>query len=97
VQQMPLTHNDQLHIIRDLLQDHYTDCAGSPSECAQIERLAAHLIENGEIHEDVRNILANINEYSHTGSSHQHLEEHISNHLPHLESWINTIQTHHPY
>jgi hypothetical protein len=94
---MPLNHHDQLHIIRDLLQDHLTDCAGSPSECAQIERLAAHLLENEEVHEEVRHILSNINEYSHTGSSHENLNEHISSHLPHLESWIDTIQTHHPY
>jgi hypothetical protein len=94
---MPLNYNDQLHIMRDLLQDHYTDCAGSPSECAQIERLAARLLENGDVHEEVRNILSGINEYSHMGYSHVHLEDHIQNHLPHLESWINTIQSHHPY
>jgi hypothetical protein len=94
---MPLNHNDQLHIMRDLLQDHYKDCTGSPSECAQIERLAVHLLQNSEIHEEVRNILTGINEYSHTGFSHQHLDGHIQNHLPSLESWINTIENHHPY
>jgi hypothetical protein len=92
---MPLDHNHQLSLLRDILQDHLADCNGSSAECAQLERLAAALSANSLIHEELRQTIVSINHYSHTGASHQQLDAHIKDHMPHIESWLNTITAHH--
>ncbi|MFC7373323.1 YtzH-like family protein [Fictibacillus iocasae] len=92
---MPLDHNHQLSLLRDILQDHLTDCNGSSAECAQLERLASSLGANVRIHDDIRSAMLSINDYSHTGISHDQLDEHIKSHAPHIEGWLDTLNSHH--
>ncbi|MCK6258101.1 YtzH-like family protein [Fictibacillus sp. KIGAM418] len=89
---MPLDYTHQLTLLRDILQDHHTDCKGTPQECAQLERLATRLMQHGSLNNEIKDVLGLINTYSHDGSTHENLEEHITNHKPHIENWLNTIQ-----
>lgn len=54
---MPLDYTHQLTLLRDILQDHHTDCNGTPQECAQLERLANHLMQHGSVNSDVKTYL----------------------------------------
>ncbi|EIT85506.1 hypothetical protein A374_09723 [Fictibacillus macauensis ZFHKF-1] len=88
---MPLDYTHQMTILRDILQDHHTDCNGTASECAQLERLAAQLIAQESISSDVKDALSYITTYSHDGSTHQNLSQHITDHKEHIENWLQTI------
>ena len=45
---MPLSHEHQISLIKDILNNQQTDCCGSVAEYEQVERLVKSLISKYE-------------------------------------------------
>ncbi|MGC4376049.1 YtzH-like family protein [Fictibacillus sp. Mic-4] len=94
---MPLDYQHQLNLLRDLLQDHQTDCNGTAAECAQLQRLARQLMNHSDVHEKIKETLQSVHDYSYVGATHQKLDDHIYQHQTHLKNWVDTIDSHHAF
>ena len=57
---MPLSHHDQMTLLKDILNNHQVDCCGSVAECEQLERLVKSLMVNPNIHENIKPILQEV-------------------------------------
>ncbi|USK49237.1 YtzH-like family protein [Bacillus sp. CMF12] len=88
---MPLGHQDQLNLLKDILSNHQTDCCGSISECEQLERLVKSLMINGDINQNVKKVLEEIYEYSQHGINSSQLDNHIESHQNELSQWVQDI------
>ncbi|WP_040207592.1 YtzH-like family protein [Neobacillus jeddahensis] len=88
---MPLSHGDQVTLLKDILNNHQTDCCGSVSECEQLERLVKSLMVNTEIDQNVKNILQEVYQYSQYGSQTADLDQHISSNQENLSQWVSDI------
>ncbi|UQD53055.1 hypothetical protein C0971_14100 [Bacillus methanolicus] len=88
---MPITHQDQLNLLTDILSNHQVDCCGSVSECEQLERLIKSLMVNTNINENVKNILQEIYQYSQHGIQSSDLDRHIKSNQERLSEWINNM------
>ncbi|MBU8770034.1 YtzH-like family protein [Cytobacillus oceanisediminis] len=88
---MPLGHQDQLNLLKDILSNHQTDCCGSISECEQLERLVKSLMINGNINQNVKTVLEEIYEYSQHGINSSKLDTHIESHQNELSQWVQDI------
>lgn len=88
---MPLSHKDQISLLKDILSNQQTDCCGSVAEYEQVERLVKSLMVNKNIHDDVKPVLTEIYHYSHTGLSSNDLEAHILSHQENLSQWVEEI------
>ncbi|MGE7118588.1 YtzH-like family protein [Peribacillus sp. NPDC046944] len=88
---MPLSHENQLHLLKDILYNQNTDCCGSVAEYEQVERLVKSLMVNADIDQNVKTILKEIYEYSQTGIGASDLEAHINSHQDDLSQWIDDI------
>ncbi|WP_462411276.1 YtzH-like family protein [Neobacillus sp. Marseille-QA0830] len=88
---MPLSHNDQVHLLTDILTNHQTDCCGSVSECEQLERLVKSLMVNTQIDQNVKSILQEVYNYSQKGAQTADLDQHIQENQNNLSQWVNDI------
>jgi len=88
---MPINHEHQMTILKDILENHQMDCCGTVSECEQIERLAKSLMGNESIKEHTRNILSDIYSYGQNGKYCTNLNEHITSHQQMLSQWIKQL------
>jgi len=88
---MPLSHEHQISLLKDILNNQQTDCCGSVAEYEQVERLVKSLMVNMNINDDVKNVLTEIYNYSHTGLSSKDLETHITSHQDNLTQWVEGI------
>lgn len=88
---MPLSHQDQVTLLKDILSNHQKDCCGSVSECEQLERLVKSLMENGKVSQSVKQILEDIYAYSQQGAQTAELDEHILTNQENLSQWVSTI------
>jgi hypothetical protein len=88
---MPLSHDHQVTLLKDILNNHQTDCCGSVSECEQLERLVKSLMVNNQIDSNVKNILQEVYQYSQNGAQSVDLDHHISSNQENLSQWINDI------
>ncbi|NRD76158.1 hypothetical protein HPT25_01370 [Bacillus sp. BRMEA1] len=88
---MPLSHNDQVTLLTDILSNHQTDCCGSVAECEQLERLVKSLMVNTQIDQNVKNILQDIYQYSQKGAQTADLDQHILANQENLSHWVNDI------
>ncbi|GHH97336.1 YtzH-like family protein [Neobacillus kokaensis] len=88
---MPLSHHDQVTLLKDILNNHQTDCCGSTAECEQLERLAKSLMVNAQVHQNVKSILQDVYYYSQTGSQTADLDQHILSNQENLSQWVNDI------
>lgn len=88
---MPLSHDDQVTLLTDILSNHQTDCCGSVSECEQLERLVKSLMANTQIDQNVKNILQDVYQYSQSGAQTADLDQHILSNQENLSQWINDI------
>lgn len=88
---MPLSYNDQLNLLKDILQNHLEDCCGSVSELEQIERLVKSLMVNENVHADVKNILNEVYNYGQNGKYTSDLDTHIESHQNVLSQWVDSI------
>jgi hypothetical protein len=88
---MPLSHADQVTLLRDILTNHQTDCCGSVAECEQLERLVKSLMVNSQVNDNVKTILQEVYQYSQQGAGTSDLDEHILSNQENLSSWVNNI------
>ncbi|WP_085509144.1 YtzH-like family protein [Thalassobacillus devorans] len=91
---MPLTTNDQLNILYDLLTEQSEDGCGTPAECQQIARLVQSL-QNELADPSVENLqehLSGISQYSQQNYSDDQLTEHIYSNQANLQQWASAIE-----
>jgi hypothetical protein len=88
---MPISQQDQLNLLKDILSNHQTDCCGSVSECEQLERLVKSLMVNPNIDQSAKTVLENIYYYSQHGINSSQLDNHIELHQQELSQWVNEI------
>lgn len=88
---LPLDHNHQVSILKDILSNHQMDCCGTVAECEQLERLIKSLMTNSNIDSSFKNVLPNIYTYSQSGKNSTNLESHINDHQQQLTQWIDNI------
>ncbi len=90
---MPLSHEHQISLIKDILNNQQTDCCGSVAEYEQVERLVKSLLVNMNINDEVKNTLSEIYNYSQTGISSNNLEAHITSNQDNLTQWVEDIDS----
>ncbi|WP_442595562.1 YtzH-like family protein [Neobacillus sp. D3-1R] len=88
---MPINSQDQVNLLKDILNNHQTDCCGSVSECEQLERLVKSLMVNNDINHNIKNVLQEIYTYSQDGVNTPNLDEHITTNQAQLAQWVNNI------
>ncbi|MGM7682174.1 YtzH-like family protein [Cytobacillus sp. Hm23] len=88
---MPLDQNHQINLLKDILENHLSDCCGTVSECEQVERLVKSLMNNSNSQLELNNTFENIYNYSQSGKNSQNLENHISTHREELSQWVDDI------
>ncbi|OIK08989.1 hypothetical protein BIV60_25130 [Bacillus sp. MUM 116] len=88
---MPLSHQDQVTLLKDILSNHQTDCCGSVAECEQLERLVKSLMVNTQVDQNVKNILQEVYRYSQNGAQTAHLDQHILSNQENLSGWVSQI------
>jgi hypothetical protein len=88
---LPLNHQDQVTLLKDILNDHQTDCCGSTAECEQLERLAKSLMVNAQVSQNIKDILQDIYYYSQEGAQTADLDQHIVSNQENLSQWVNDI------
>jgi hypothetical protein len=88
---MPLSHQDQVTLLKDILSNHQTDCCGSVAECEQLERLVKSLMVNTQIDQNVKNILEEVYTYSQNGAQTADLDQHITANQDNLSQWVSNI------
>jgi len=86
---MPLNHEHQMTILKDILTNHQSDCCGTVSECEQLERIIQSLMINDQLDAGVKNTLNDIYYYSQSGKYSSDLDQHISNHQQQLSQWVS--------
>jgi hypothetical protein len=88
---VPLNHDDQVTLLKDILNNHQSDCCGSVAECEQLERLVKSLMVNTQIDQNVKNVLQEVYQYSQHGVGTDNLDQHILSNQANLSSWVNDI------
>ncbi|MEK3890323.1 YtzH-like family protein [Bacillus sp. FSL K6-3431] len=90
---MSLTHNNQVQLLEDILNNHLEDCCGTVSECQQLERLVQSLLGNQAIPEQMQPLLENIYAYCQEGCQSNDLNNHIHSNQEQLSQWVGEIDT----
>ncbi|WP_088043158.1 YtzH-like family protein [Bacillus sp. EAC] len=90
---MPLNHEHQLTILRDILMNHQSDCCGTVSECEQLERLVQSLLTNDQVTDDVKSMLNDVYYYSQSGKYSSDLDQHITSHQNQLSQWVTDFDS----
>lgn len=90
---MPLSHHDQITLLKDILSNHQTDCRGSVAECEQLERLVKSLLVNPSINNNIRPILEQVYSYSQNGINTQNLDDHILSNQSNLSQWVQDMNS----
>jgi DNA topoisomerase VI subunit A len=90
---MPLNHEHQLTILRDILMNHQSDCCGTVSECEQLERLIQSLLTNDQLDDGVKSKLNDVYYYSQSGKYSSDLDQHITNHQQQLSQWVSDLES----
>ncbi|MBI0576668.1 MULTISPECIES: YtzH-like family protein [Bacillaceae] len=88
---MPLSHQDQVTLLKDILSNHQTDCCGSVAECEQLERLVKSLMVNTQVDQNVKSILQEVYQYSQNGAQTADLDQHILSNQENLSGWVSNI------
>jgi hypothetical protein len=90
---MPLNHEHQMTVLKDILTNHQCDCCGTIAECEQMERIIKSLMTNDNVADDTRTMLNDVYYYSQSGKYSPDLDQHISNHQNELSQWISGIDS----
>jgi hypothetical protein len=88
---MPLDHIHQMQLLKDLLEDHDSDAAGTVAEYEQIERTVKSLLADESIDESFKAVLMDVYEYGQKGKNTNRPESHIQNHRERLAEWIGLL------
>jgi hypothetical protein len=88
---VPLSHHDQVNLLKDILSNQQTDCCGSVAEYQQLERLIKSLMVNTNVDGNIKSILQDIYQYSQNGIYASDLEQHIQTNQGQLSQWVDDI------
>lgn len=88
---MPLNQNDQIDLLKDILNNHQLDRCGSVSECEQLERLVKSLMVHSDVQGELLPILEEIYDYSQGGIQSTNLDSHITTYQPKLNQWVHDM------
>ncbi|PLS14891.1 hypothetical protein CVD28_25565 [Bacillus sp. M6-12] len=88
---MPLSQENQVELLKDILNNHQTDCCGSVAECEQVERLVKSLMVNSSVKQNVKAVLQEIYSYSQNGINSSDLNQYITSHQGRLSQWVDDI------
>ncbi|WLR56026.1 YtzH-like family protein [Mesobacillus subterraneus] len=88
---MPLSHQDQVNLLKDILSNQQTDCCGSVAEYQQLERLIKSLMVNTNVDGNIKSILQDVYQYSQHGVNASDMEQHIQTNQGQLSQWVNDI------
>lgn len=89
---MPITSNDMLTILIDILENHKTDCCGTVAECQQMKRLINSLLTNDQIiYSDIKPVLMNIYNYCQEGEASTELDTYIYSNQNDISHWLNGL------
>ncbi|WP_102345239.1 YtzH-like family protein [Bacillus sp. Marseille-P3661] len=88
---MPLSEQDQLSIIQDILKNHQYDCCSTVAEYQQMQRLIQSLMGHDGLSAELKNTLMDVYSYSQHGQNSSNMNDHINEHQGDLTSWINSI------
>jgi hypothetical protein len=90
---MPLNHEHQMTILKDILTNHQSDCCGTVSECEQLERLIKSLMANDNVTSEMKSMLNDVYSYSQAGKYSSDLDQHISDHQEQISQWIGGMDS----
>ncbi|MBO9130877.1 YtzH-like family protein [Bacillus sp. 165] len=90
---MPLNHEHQMEILKDILTNHQTDCCGTVSEYEQLERLIKSLMTNDNVNNEMKNMLPDMYSYSQSGKNASDLDQHITSHQDELSNWLGGMDS----
>ncbi|WLR41149.1 YtzH-like family protein [Bacillus carboniphilus] len=90
---MPINHEHQISILKDILAEHQLDCCGTVSEYEQMERLIKSLLANNHLQPNVKQSLESIYNYSQKGKNSSDQTIHIQNHQEQIGQWISEINS----
>lgn len=88
---LPISHQDKLNLLKDILNNHQMDCCGSVSECEQVRRLVKSIMMQPDLDQHAQSVLEKIYYYSQLGSQSAQLDHHIEAHQSELSQWVNEI------
>ncbi|WP_064092690.1 YtzH-like family protein [Rossellomorea aquimaris] len=88
---MPLSSENQMQVLTDILTNHSSDCCGSVSECEQVERLVKSLMVNTHINDNIKPVLQEIYQYSQNGINSSDLSSHITTNQQNLSQWVTNM------
>ncbi|RFU68727.1 hypothetical protein D0469_11355 [Peribacillus saganii] len=88
---MPLSEKNQAELLKDILNNHQSDCCGSVAECEQVERIVKSLMVNSSVKENVKAVLQEIYSYSQNGINSSDLDQYITSHQGQLSQWVDEI------
>ncbi|MBO0960336.1 YtzH-like family protein [Neobacillus sp. MM2021_6] len=88
---MPLSHEHQVTLLKDILTNHQSDCCGSVAECEQLERLVKSLMVNTQVDQNVKSILQEVYHYGQHGAQTADLDQHILSNQDNLSQWVSDI------
>jgi hypothetical protein len=91
--QMPLNHEHQMSILKDILTNHQSDCCGTVAECEQMERLIKSLMVNDSINTETKSMLNDVYSYSQSGKQSSNLDQYISDHQQQISQWISGMDS----
>ncbi|MDA7027280.1 YtzH-like family protein [Bacillus sp. CLL-7-23] len=90
---MGLNHENQMHLLKDILSDHQADCSGTVAECEQVERIIKSLYTNIDLDANFKGVLEDIYLYSQRGKSSPSIQNHILEHQDRLTQWVEEIDS----
>ncbi len=90
---MSLSHQDQVNLLQDILNNHLEDCCGSVAEYEQVERLIKSLLANNAVPQAMEPLLHDIYSYSQSGKNSSNSDSHINAHQEQLSQWVQVINT----
>ncbi|WP_141433772.1 YtzH-like family protein [Bacillus sp. 03113] len=88
---MPISQQDQMNLLKDILNNHKADCCGTVSECEQLERLIKSLMVKTNMDSNGQTLFEDIYQYSQHGINSANLNQHIESHQEDLSKWVNDI------
>lgn len=88
---MPLTHEHQISLLKDILSNQQTDCCGSVAEYEQVERLIQSLLVNSDMSDHVKQVLTDIHNYTQTALQASDVVAHITSNHENLSQWVGEM------
>ena len=88
---LPITQQDKMNLLVDILTNQQEDCCGSFSELEQLQRLVKTLMSDGNLTTDEKQILNEIYRYTQAGMNTNNLDDHIESHQQRLSQWVDSM------